>query len=106
MQTVRKGGFPATFWNAHHDSGFASMHIYHVASGTPVAAILRPARTLKGTEVRTAVKNRSSTQMSGSTLTVSRRAACFAKSWFAYRSQLSPSSMRRNETWQFLDAIY
>jgi hypothetical protein len=29
------------------------MHIYHVASGTPVVTILRPARTPKGTEVRT-----------------------------------------------------
>jgi hypothetical protein len=27
------------------------MHIYHVTSGTPVVAILRPARTPKGTEV-------------------------------------------------------
>ncbi len=46
------------FWNAHHDErGFASMHIYHVASGTPVAAILRPARTPKGTEVCTVVKH-------------------------------------------------
>jgi hypothetical protein len=27
-------------------------YIYHVASGTPVATILRPARTPKGTEVR------------------------------------------------------
>jgi hypothetical protein len=27
-----------TFWNGHHDErGFASMHIYHAASGTPVA---------------------------------------------------------------------
>jgi len=26
------------------NAAFASMHIYHVASGTPVAAILRPAR--------------------------------------------------------------
>jgi hypothetical protein len=34
------------FWNAHHDErGFASMRIYHVASGAPVAAILRPAHT-------------------------------------------------------------
>jgi hypothetical protein len=33
------------------------MHIYHVASGTPVAAILRPARTPKGTEVRTVIKH-------------------------------------------------
>ena len=33
------------------------MHIYHVASGTPVVAILRPARTPKGTEVRTVVKH-------------------------------------------------
>ena len=43
------GGQQLAFWNAHHDErGFASMHIYHVASGTPVAAILRPARTPKG----------------------------------------------------------
>src|SRR5271166_5820128 len=33
------------------------MHIYHVASGTPVVAILRPARTPKGTEVRTVIKH-------------------------------------------------
>jgi hypothetical protein len=33
------------------------MHIYHVASGTPVAAILRPARTPKGTEVRCVIKH-------------------------------------------------
>jgi Transposase DDE domain group 1 len=46
------------FWNAHHDErGFASMHIYHVMSGTPVVAILRPARTPKGTEVRTVIKH-------------------------------------------------
>ena len=42
------GGQQLAFWNAHHDErGFASMHIYHVASGTPVATILRPARTPK-----------------------------------------------------------
>src|ERR1700745_2865364 len=52
------GGPQLAFWNAHHDErGFASMHIYHVASGTPVAAILRPARTPKGTEVRTVIKH-------------------------------------------------
>jgi hypothetical protein len=46
------------FWNAHHDErGFASMHIYHVASSAPVATILRPARTPKGTEVRTVIKH-------------------------------------------------
>jgi hypothetical protein len=46
------GGQQLAFWNAHHDErGFASMHIYHAASGTPVVAILRPARTPKGTEV-------------------------------------------------------
>ena len=40
------GGQQLALWNAHHDErGFASMHIYHVASGAPVAAILRPART-------------------------------------------------------------
>jgi hypothetical protein len=50
-------GQQLAFWNAPHDErGFASMHIYHVASGTPVATILRPARTPKGTEVRTVVK--------------------------------------------------
>jgi hypothetical protein len=52
------GGQQLAFWNAHHNErGFASMHIYHVASGTPVAAILRPARTPKGTEVCTVVKH-------------------------------------------------
>jgi hypothetical protein len=52
------GGQQLAFWNAHHDErGFASMHIYHVASGTPVATILRPARTPKGTEVRCVVKH-------------------------------------------------
>ena len=33
------------------------MHIYHVASGTPIVTILRPARTPKGTEVRTVLKH-------------------------------------------------
>ena len=43
------GGQQLAFWNAHHDErGFATMHIYHVASGAPVAAILRPARTPNG----------------------------------------------------------
>ena len=52
------GGQQLAFWNAHHDErGFASMHIYHVASSTPVVAILRPARTPKGTEVRTVIKH-------------------------------------------------
>ena len=52
------GGQQLAFWNAHHDErGFASMHIYHVASGTPIATILRPARTPKGTEVRTVIKH-------------------------------------------------
>ena len=52
------GGQQLAFWNAHHDErGFASMHIYHVASGTPVAAILRPARTPKGSEVRTVIRH-------------------------------------------------
>src|SRR6266436_8917084 len=52
------GGQHPAFWNAHHDErGFASMHIYHVASGTPLAAILRPARTPKGSEVATVIKH-------------------------------------------------
>jgi Transposase DDE domain group 1 len=52
------GGQQLAFWNAHHDErGFASMHIYHVTSGTPLAAILRPARTPKGTEVCTVIKH-------------------------------------------------
>ena len=33
------------------------MHIYHVASGTPVVTILRPAKTPKGTAVRTVNKH-------------------------------------------------
>jgi len=33
------------------------VHIYHVWSGAPVAIILRPARTPKGTEVRTVIKH-------------------------------------------------
>jgi hypothetical protein len=37
------GGQQLAFWNAHQDErGFSPMHIYHVASGTPVAVILRP----------------------------------------------------------------
>src|SRR5450631_2195162 len=52
------GGQQLAFWNAHHDErGFASMHIYHVESSTPVVTILRPARTAKGTEVRTVIKH-------------------------------------------------
>ena len=52
------GGQQLAFWNAHHDErGFSPMHIYHVASGTPVVAILRPAKTPKGTEVRTVMKH-------------------------------------------------
>src|SRR6202045_544386 len=52
------GGQQLAFWNAHHDErGFASMHIYHVASGPPVATVLRPARTPKGTEVRTVIRH-------------------------------------------------
>jgi hypothetical protein len=52
------GSQQLAFWNAHHDErGFATMHIYHVGSGAPVAMILRPARTPKGTEVRTVIKH-------------------------------------------------
>src|ERR1700682_5159463 len=52
------GAQQLAFWNAHHDErGFASMHIYHVTSGTPVVAILRAAHTPKGTEVRTVIKH-------------------------------------------------
>jgi Transposase DDE domain group 1 len=52
------GGQQLAFWNAHHDErGFASMHIYHVETSTPVVTILRPARTPKGTEVRTVIKH-------------------------------------------------
>jgi Transposase DDE domain group 1 len=42
------GAQQLAFWNAHHDErGFASMHIYHVASGTPVVTILRPKRMMR-----------------------------------------------------------
>ena len=51
------GGQQLAFWNAHHDErGFAPMHIYHVASGTPVVG-LRPACTPSGTEVCTVIKH-------------------------------------------------
>jgi hypothetical protein len=42
--------------NTRHDPTPA-VHIYHVASGTPVVTILRPARTPKGTEVKTVIKH-------------------------------------------------
>jgi hypothetical protein len=52
------GGQELAFWNAHHDErGLATMHIYQLGTGAPVAVILRPTRTPKGTEVRTVVKH-------------------------------------------------
>ena len=52
------GNQQLTFWNAHHDErGFAPMHVYHAGSGLPVAAILRPAKTPAGREVRTVIKH-------------------------------------------------
>jgi hypothetical protein len=52
------GGQQLTFWNAHRDErGFAPMHVYHAASGLPVATILRPAKTPNGREVRTVIKH-------------------------------------------------
>jgi hypothetical protein len=51
------GGQQLSFWNAHHNErGFAPMHVYHAASGLPVATILRPAKTPNGQEVRTVIK--------------------------------------------------
>ena len=52
------GGQQLSFWNAHYDErGFATMHIYHVGSGAPVAMIFRPARPPKGPEARTVIKH-------------------------------------------------
>ena len=52
------GGQQLAFWNAHHDErGFAPMHVYHAGTGLPVAAILRPAKTPNGREVRTVIKH-------------------------------------------------
>ena len=52
------GGQQLAFWNAHeNERGFSPMHIYHVASGTPVVAVLRAAKTPAGSEVRTVVKH-------------------------------------------------
>lgn len=52
------GGQQMTFWNAHHDErGFQPMHIYHGTTGLAVAAILRPAKTPNGREVRTVIKH-------------------------------------------------
>jgi hypothetical protein len=52
------GGQQLAFWNAHEDErGFSPMHIYYVASGTLVVAILRAVRTPSGSEVRTVVRH-------------------------------------------------
>ena len=52
------GGQQLSFWNAHYDCRcFLPMHVYHVASGTPVVAILREGKTPKGTEIRTVIKH-------------------------------------------------
>ena len=52
------GGQQLAFWNGHQDErGFATMHVYHAATGLPVATILRPAKTPSGSEVRTVVKH-------------------------------------------------
>jgi len=52
------GGQQLSFWNAHYDCRcFLPMHVYHVASGTPVVAILRAGKTPKGTEIRTVIKH-------------------------------------------------
>jgi len=52
------GGQQLALWNGHEDErGFSPMHIYHVRTGLPVVPILRPARTPKGTEVRTVIKH-------------------------------------------------
>src|ERR1700686_5881183 len=52
------GAQQLAFWNALYDErGFTSLHLYHVTSGTPVVAILRPARTPKGTEGRIVIKH-------------------------------------------------
>jgi len=52
------GGQQLAFWNAHHDErGFAPMHIYHVDSGAPVVAILRTAKTPRGSEVATVLRH-------------------------------------------------
>ncbi len=52
------GGQQLAFWNAHHDErGFATMHVTDTARGVPVVAILRPAKTPGGTEVRTVIKH-------------------------------------------------
>lgn len=56
--SVAHGGQQLAFWNAHHDErGFAPMHIYHVESGAPVVAILRTAKTPRGTEVATVLRH-------------------------------------------------
>jgi hypothetical protein len=52
------GGQQLALWNGHEDErGFSPIHIFHVRSGLPVVAILRSAKTPKGTEVRTVIKH-------------------------------------------------
>lgn len=55
---VAHGGQQMAFWNAHQDErGFAPFLVYHAESGAPVVAVLRPARTPKGSETRTLVRH-------------------------------------------------
>lgn len=52
------GGQQLAFWNAHYgERGFQHCHVYHAGSELPVAAILRPAKTPNGREVRTIIKH-------------------------------------------------
>jgi len=47
-----------SLFNAHHDTRcFLPIHVYHVESGKPVAVLLRPGKTLGGTEVRTVLRH-------------------------------------------------
>ena len=47
-----------SLFNAHYDTRcFLPVHVYHVESGRPVAALLRPGKTPSGAEVRILIKH-------------------------------------------------
>ncbi len=52
------GNQQMSLFNAHHDTRcFLPIHVYHVESGKPVTAFLRPGKTPSGREVRTVLKH-------------------------------------------------
>lgn len=81
----------------HHDErGFAMVHIHRVASAAPIATILRPARTAKGTredrhQAESPLQRRSRTR--GETITASNG---MRQSCSRFRRRVQASGERRH----------